>query len=158
MTTTLRPLREDEFHAWSERSRAGYAHSIEHDGGVPHDLAVEKAERDYAQILPDGLATPGQAIFSVEVEQGGEVAGSLWVAERTSDAGAILFVYALEIDESYRGQGRAKAAMRAAEAEARRRGLDRIELNVFGGNATARGLYRALGYAEVAVYMGKDLA
>ena len=36
-------------------------------------------------------------------------------------------------------------------------GLDRIELNVFGGNEVARGLYRSLGFAESAVYMGKDV-
>jgi hypothetical protein len=33
----------------------------------------------------------------------------------------------------------------------------RIELNVMGGNEVARGLYRGLGYDEVAVYMGKTL-
>jgi ribosomal protein S18 acetylase RimI-like enzyme len=32
-----------------------------------------------------------------------------------------------------------------------------VELNVMGGNDVARGLYRALGYDEVAVYMGKTL-
>ena len=36
-------------------------------------------------------------------------------------------------------------------------GLERIELNVFGANAPARGLYRSLGYEEIAVYMGKTL-
>ena len=44
------------------------------------------------------------------------------------------------------------------EAEVRARGLPRIELNVFGGNAVARGLYRSLGYDEVAVVMEKELA
>ena len=47
--------------------------------------------------------------------------------------------------------------MLALEDEVRAHGLDRIELNVFGGNAVARGLYRSLGYAESAVYMVKDL-
>jgi RimJ/RimL family protein N-acetyltransferase len=37
-------------------------------------------------------------------------------------------------------------------------GLDRIELNVFGHNERARGLYRSLGYDELAVLMGKTLA
>jgi len=156
--TTLRPLRDDEFPAWSETSRAGYAHSIEHDAGVRHNFAVKKAGRDFAQGLPDGLATPGQEIFAVEVEPGGEVAGSPWVAERNGERGKSRFVYALEIDESYRGQGHAKAATGAAKEEARRRGLGRIELNVFGGNEVARGLYRSLGYAEVAVYVGKDVS
>jgi ribosomal protein S18 acetylase RimI-like enzyme len=44
-----------------------------------------------------------------------------------------------------------------AEAEARRRAFDRIGLNVFGGNEVARHLYRSLGYAEKAMFMGKSL-
>jgi ribosomal protein S18 acetylase RimI-like enzyme len=44
-----------------------------------------------------------------------------------------------------------------AEDEARRRGLPRMGLNVFGGNDGARRLYRSLGYGEVAVVMRKDL-
>jgi ribosomal protein S18 acetylase RimI-like enzyme len=47
--------------------------------------------------------------------------------------------------------------MRLAEDEARGRGIDRIELNVFGGNDVARGLYRSLGYVETAAQMRKDL-
>jgi len=42
-------------------------------------------------------------------------------------------------------------------AEARARGIGRLELNVFGGNDVARHLYRSLGYVETSVQMGKDL-
>jgi ribosomal protein S18 acetylase RimI-like enzyme len=42
-----------------------------------------------------------------------------------------------------------------AEDEARRRGIDRVALNVFGRNEVARGLYRSLGYEENAVSMSK---
>jgi ribosomal protein S18 acetylase RimI-like enzyme len=47
--------------------------------------------------------------------------------------------------------------MLLAEEEARVRGLNRIELNVFGGNDVARGLYRSLGYVETSAQMAKDL-
>jgi ribosomal protein S18 acetylase RimI-like enzyme len=47
--------------------------------------------------------------------------------------------------------------MELFEAEARREGFTRIELNVWGGNERARSLYRTLGYAELAVQMGKPL-
>jgi ribosomal protein S18 acetylase RimI-like enzyme len=47
--------------------------------------------------------------------------------------------------------------MEFAEDEARRRGIDRVALNVFGGNEVARGLYRSLGYKENAVAMSKRL-
>ena len=41
--------------------------------------------------------------------------------------------------------------------EARALGLERIELNVFGGNEGARRLYQSLGYQETFVTMAKDL-
>jgi ribosomal protein S18 acetylase RimI-like enzyme len=47
--------------------------------------------------------------------------------------------------------------MLLAEAEARRRSLARIGLNVFGGNEVARNLYRSLGYTETAIIMHKHL-
>jgi predicted GNAT family acetyltransferase len=33
-----------------------------------------------------------------------------------------------------------------------------VELNVFGANDVARRLYRSLGYEEISVWMGKDVA
>jgi ribosomal protein S18 acetylase RimI-like enzyme len=40
----------------------------------------------------------------------------------------------------------------------RAQGLDRIMLNVFGGNEQARRLYRNLGYDVAAAHMSKVLA
>jgi GNAT superfamily N-acetyltransferase len=47
--------------------------------------------------------------------------------------------------------------MLLAEEEARRRGIPRLALNVFGGNNVARRLYTSLGYVENAVAMSKAL-
>jgi ribosomal protein S18 acetylase RimI-like enzyme len=47
--------------------------------------------------------------------------------------------------------------MLLAEEEARRRGIDRLALNVFGRNTVARRLYRSLGYDENAIAMSKAL-
>lgn len=63
----------------------------------------------------------------------------------------------MRIEERHRGRGYGREAMTLAEVEARRLGLDRVGLNVFGGNEVARGLYRSLGYAENAVFMTKQV-
>lgn len=152
---SIRPLREDEYAGWQAASAAGYTRSMIEHGGIDPKRAHAKAERDYANILPNGLATQHHSIFAVEHE--GAVAGHLWVAERDGVTGTVLFVYDISIDPAFQGQGLGRAAMLFAEEEARRRGLSRVELNVFGGNEVARGLYRSLGYAESAVYMVKTL-
>jgi ribosomal protein S18 acetylase RimI-like enzyme len=152
----LRPLRADEYDAFFRAATDGYAEGIEIHGDTSAVAAREKAVADMAQALPDGLATPGHAIFAIE--KGGARVGQLWIAEREVHGRRVLFIYDVEIDAAYRGTGLGRAAMLLAEEEARARGLDRIELNVFGGNAVARGLYRSLGYGERAVLMAKNLA
>jgi ribosomal protein S18 acetylase RimI-like enzyme len=152
---TLRPLREDEFPAWYATARDEYGESMATQADVPPDAARTRAETQMAEILPQGLATPGHSIFIVERD--GERVGRLWLAEREMDGRRALYIYDIEIDAAHRGQGLGRAAMLLAEDEARARGIARLELNVWGANAPARHLYQSLGYTERAVSMGKDL-
>jgi ribosomal protein S18 acetylase RimI-like enzyme len=152
----LRPITPDEFPAFVAASKAGYAEGIEMHGGQTHEAARQKAEADFPAVLPLGLETPGHSIFIVEAD-GAEV-GRLWLAQRDMAGRKILYVYDISIHSEHQGRGYGRAAMRLAEDEARSRGIDRIELNVFGGNDVARGLYRSLGYVETAAQMRKDLA
>jgi ribosomal protein S18 acetylase RimI-like enzyme len=154
MTASLRPMTDAEYDGWLPQAMDHYTSDIV-DAGVSEDAARAKAELDFPRLLPDGLATEGQWLYVVE-EDGAPV-GMLWVAERTDDVGPNLFVYDVQIDAEHRGRGLGKAAMQLAEDEARRRGIPRVTLNVFGGNDVARNLYRSLGYAEVAVYMSKTV-
>lgn len=151
----LRPMRPDEYPAFVAASKAGYTHDMVVHGGTLPAIAEKKSEDDHAAILPDGLATAGQWIFVVESD--GEGVGHLWVAERGTPERRTLFIYGVDIDEEHRGRGFGRAAMLLAEGEARDRGIGRVELNVFGGNEVARGLYRSLGYVETSVQMAKEL-
>jgi GNAT superfamily N-acetyltransferase len=152
----LRPILPEEFPSFVAASKAGYAEGIEVHGGQTHEAALEKAEADFPAVLPQGLDTPGHAIFVVEAD--GAPVGRLWLAERVLGGRRVLYVYDVSIDPGHRGRGYGRAAMIVAEDEARSRGIGRIELNAFGGNGVARGLYRSLGYVETSVQMGKDLA
>ena len=153
--SSLRPMRPDEYPAFLESSKQGYARDIAVHGGESEEFARRKSEEDHAAILPQGLDTPGHWIFVVEAD--GARVGVLWLAERPHGRDKECYVYAIEIDEAQRGHGYGRAAMELAEEEARSHGLHRIALNVFGGNEVARNLYRSLGYAESAVHMAKEL-
>jgi ribosomal protein S18 acetylase RimI-like enzyme len=151
----LRPLREDEYATFVAASKEGYARDIAEHGGFSIEFARQKSDDDHAAVLTAGLETPGHAIFVVEAD--GERVGVLWVAERDIGARRVLYIYNIEIDEPQRGHGYGRKAMLLAEAEARSRGIDRVELNVFGGNDVARNLYRSLGYVENSVQMSRDV-
>jgi ribosomal protein S18 acetylase RimI-like enzyme len=153
----LGPVRDDEFDAWVEHGKAEYARDMIVNAGAPPDQAREKAESDWQTLLPQRVETFDQFIYAVE-DESGERVGSVWFARReTQFEGWVAFVYAIEIDEQSRGRGFGREAMLLLEDEARARGLDRISLNVFGGNEVARNLYRSLGYAESALWMAKQL-
>ena len=148
MSARIRPLGDSEYADWRRLSRARYAADMVDNGGFSVEHASEKSEKDFELTMPDGLATPGQHVFAVESPDG-EVVGQVWLGERDlRHEGRVAFVYEIRIDEDQRGRGYGRAAMLLLEDEARALGLDRIELNVFGGNEVARGLYRSLGYEE----------
>lgn len=156
MALRLRPLRDDELPAYVEHGRAAYEHQLETQAGLSADEARTKAETDWARLFPDGRLPQGNHLYVVE-DESGERVGDLWWAERPNDAGAPSgFVYNIEVWPEFRGKGYGKETMALFEEDARAHGITQFNLTVLGGNEVARGLYRALGYTERAVFMSKN--
>jgi len=155
MSVTLRPMRPDEYPAWAEEGEREYVNQMVEFGGMEREHAAAKAVRDFATVLREGLQTKGHWMHVIEVD--GQPVGTLWFAERDMDGRPSAYLYDIHIDEHARGHGYGRAAMLEFEREAARRGLHHLSLNVFGGNAPARGLYSSLGWAEMAVTMTKKL-
>ena len=152
MSLALRLLDEDEVRALAPEIERGYAEEIEHYGNLDREAARRKAAQDIPQVLDD----PTSDLFALEED--GRRVGHLWIGERDLQERRVLWIWDVFVDPSQRGRGLGRRAMGLAEGEARGRGLDRVELNVFGGNEVARSLYRALDYDEIAVAMGKHVA
>jgi GNAT superfamily N-acetyltransferase len=157
MGLRLRPIRDDEMQDFARKARDGYAHDIEHSARLSAAEAREKADRDIAELLPNGRVGERQHLYVVEDEATDEPVGRVWFAERPRGARTVAWLYEIAIDEHRRGQGLGRQAMLLLEDEVRRRGLPLIALNVFGGNERARSLYRSLGYVEDSVWMSKEL-
>ena len=155
MRVRLRELSDDELPAWLDESQRFYARDLVVNGGYSEERAQEKSRRDHASLFPDGKRQPRHYVNAVEDDETGEPVGRMWFHHRDD---GVVFLYQVELDPSVRGRGLGREAMQLLEARARELGAARIELNVFGGNDVARGLYRSLGYAEQAVQMGKRLA
>jgi ribosomal protein S18 acetylase RimI-like enzyme len=156
VTVRLRHPSAEEYVQWSAAAFDAYVDEMVASGSLSRAAAEEKGRRDDAELLPDGLATPGQLILRVEVD--GQPVGWLWLALQNPRAEAgVGFIYDISIDEALRGRGYGRAAMRLAEEEARRNGLHALALHVFGQNAIARTLYSRLGYWETSVQMRKEL-
>jgi len=146
---------DDEFAGWLPMMRASYARDIAAHGGASDEQAQRKAAKDIEQVFPGGQPSADQFVFVVEAD--GQQVGELWVAEHEGVFGRELWIYDIHVADAHRGHGYGREAMLLAEAEAGRRGLSRIALNVFGGNEVARNLCRSLDYTENAVVMSKQL-
>jgi ribosomal protein S18 acetylase RimI-like enzyme len=148
---SLHRLSADETADLARVVEPSYAEEVAERGGIPPDAARRKAAADIVLLLEDETG----AAYRIAV--GEDHVGHLWVGERDGDVGRMLWIYDITVHAEFRGRGYGREAMLLAEDEARRRGLPLMGLNVFGRNEVARGLYRSLGYDEVAVMMRKDV-
>jgi ribosomal protein S18 acetylase RimI-like enzyme len=62
----------------------------------------------------------------------------------------------LVVDDHYRGQGIGQALMQAAEQEARRRGMDELEVGTEKENLAAQKFYRKYGFDEEYILFGME--
>jgi ribosomal protein S18 acetylase RimI-like enzyme len=129
---------------------------LEAHGGLSREAATRKAASDIDALFPGDSPDPDSVLLAVEED--GEVVGSVWFARREGPNGPYAFLYAIEIHEEHRGRGLGREAMLLFEQEARAQGFGHAMLNVFGGNARARRLYRSLDWHESSVHMVKELA
>jgi GNAT superfamily N-acetyltransferase len=150
-------MTDEEQTTFIEDSRAAYIDDRVTNGGEDPRDAQEIEQRQYAEYFPGGRPASGHQLFTGRNAATGETIGILWMFERRSGAGTSAFIYDIEVREDLRGRGWGRELMTYAELWAAERGAREIALNVFGGNAVARGLYASLGYSERSVAMAKAL-
>lgn len=153
----LVPMTQEQLDAWLPGAIEGYADEHASTGRWSREEALRLSREEHEKLLPQGVATPDQHLWTIVRSSDGQRVGILWMAVR-DDPTRHAFIYNIEIDEAFRRRGYAEQAMVCLEDEARKLGLDTIRLHVFGSNAAARPLYEKLGYATTNVLMAKTLA
>ena len=133
VSVDLVPLTEAEYAAWLPRQIAAYAEDKVRVGSWPQEGALERSQKEMAELLPDGLRTPAHRIANVTDKASGQVVGNLWIKVSTPVAGGQAFIYNIETYEGHRGRG------------VRRRGAER------GRASPGRGRRHAAGAARLRV-------
>lgn len=141
---------------WRATTVRDYAAEHVEAGNWPATGALERADREFRELLPDGLATTGQQLWTIEDDAGHEV-GKLWVGQRHGQPDDALFIWDIAVEPEARGRGIGRATLDALDSWARDAGYGRIGLHVFGSNDVARRLYARAGYVETDVMMLKRL-
>ena len=163
MTTSLVPMQAATFDVYREESIRSYAEENVAAGRWPAEGAIERSRLDYAELLPQGLATPDNFLYEIHSDQDAGATmlsvrvGYLWLAivEKNGVRGG--YVYDLEVAPKHRRQGHAEAAFSAMEVLAREMGLPSVGLHVFANNPGAQKLYLKLGYGVTGLNMIKHL-
>ena len=153
----LDPMTEAEFQAYLEPAIAEYAAEHVKSGRWSPEESLEKSREEYAQLLPDGLSSVDQHLFSIKDEFGTQV-GMLWFAVRQNGGKRSAFIYDVLIDVAFQRRGYATQAFQALEMLASDMGLTAISLHVFGHNTAARALYEKLGFVTTNLFMKKSLS
>lgn len=153
---SLRIMTEEEFRSFLARDIEDYAAEKVRAGSWTADEALQKSRQAHEVLLPQGLASPHQQLYTIELE--GEPVGQLWLSTDPKLGRATGFIYDLFVVEPLRRRGIATQAMLQLEKLALQLGVKTLALHVFGHNAAARALYEELGYSVTDVNMAKSLS
>ena len=153
----LVPMSQTQFERHLPSAVQDYAQEHVRAGNWSPENAPQMAQASFAELLPDGPATPSQFLFTVGEETPGKTVGMLWFAAVEREAGPRAFLYDIRIEEAYRRRGYGTQVLEALEPKVRKLGLSRITLHVFGHNLPARAMYAKLGYEAVDLRLSKTL-
>jgi ribosomal protein S18 acetylase RimI-like enzyme len=151
----LVPMDPSDFDAYLERSTAGYAEEHVKTGNWQASDALEKARAEFNHLLPDGLKTRNEFVFSILDEAAGKKIGILWVEVKMDETPRRAFGYDFEIYKEYRGKGFGKQALLALDEKLKSMDVESMGLHVFAHNTTAFELYKKMGFEMTNIQMRK---
>jgi ribosomal protein S18 acetylase RimI-like enzyme len=150
-------MTEGDFHSYLERAVAEYAEEHVRGGRWSAEEALEQSRKEYAELLPAGVASPDQYLYTLMDTSTQTPVGMLWYALQSPAGQPVAFIYDVSVDPAFRRRGYATQAFRALEEQVRSQGVQQIRLHVFGHNHEARALYEKLGFTPTNILMAKTL-
>ena len=155
----LEPMSETQFQSYLGTAVEDYAQAHLKSGDCAPEDALRLAQEDYQKLLPDGLQSKDNFLFSIYDDALGknEIIGMVWFAVTPNRAVRSMFVYDLNIREELRRKGYGRKVMQRVEELVQEMGIDTVGLHVFGYNHAARALYENMGYQITGIGMTKTL-
>lgn len=153
----LQPMNETEYQEYLAVAIADYAQEHVKAGRWTSADALQEARKEYLALLPDGVRSKNQYLFTIVDTETGAKVGMLWFAATERANEPVAFVYDIKIDEQFRRHGYGEQAFLAMETKVRELGLNKIGLHVFGHNHAAIAMYEKLGYIITNITMSKSL-
>jgi ribosomal protein S18 acetylase RimI-like enzyme len=114
---------------------------------------LTEAEWDIRPLAPEQVDRVAEVLGLARLDQGDGLYLVAWDGDRPAGHAHLALTYPpelqdVEVLEQYRRRGVGSALTAAAEAEALKRGFDRLRVTVSVDNVAAQALYRTLGYGD----------
>lgn len=142
----LVPMTEAEFTPYRARLMQDYAQEHVKAGNWHPSEALQRAEKEFRHLLPDGLATKNQYLFSIQDEATGLKVGMIWFAVDDTRPQPSAFIFDFVIQPEFRRRGFGLQTLQVLEEKVKELGVHGISLRVFGHDKAARALYEKAGY------------
>lgn len=144
MELLLRPMTNDIFAKYINKSIKKYANEHVKAGNWIKEDSLERAEKEFKKLLPEGLKTKKHYLFSVTHEKNN--IGVLWLNIYINNNIKQAFIYDIELEEEYQGKGYGKQTMNLLDKYLKENDVDSVQLHVFAHNERAVSLYKKMGY------------
>ncbi|UOQ42623.1 GNAT family N-acetyltransferase [Halobacillus salinarum] len=154
MTITFVPMEETDFNSYLKISLGEYAYEHVKAGNWTEEEALQKAEEQFKELLPEGLETENHYFFSLYDHELGNV-GILWLNITEDNHGKKGFIFDIKIDEQHQGSGLGKGAMYTLDEYCLKEGIKQMRLHVFAHNQRAVALYEKMGFMMTDYMMSK---
>ncbi|MFZ5859059.1 MAG: GNAT family N-acetyltransferase [Chloroflexota bacterium] len=155
---TLIPIEQNDFDVFLEQEIFEYAQDKIKSGNWLSEQAMEKSRAEFQNLLPDGLATKDQYLFTIFDDETGNKLGVMWFQAKLDEPRRRAFINDFVIEEKFRGKGFGKQAMQAMHEKLRDLNVESVSLHVFAHNTTAIALYEKMGYEMTNLYMNKTIS
>jgi len=142
-----------EFEHYIKPAIKEYASELTISGSSSESDSMKNAQKTFDYLLPDGIKSEGQYLFHV-INKTDAIIGMTWFGLRSNNEG---FIYDFSINETFRGQGFGTKTMELLEKEAKKHGVKKLGLHVFGHNFAAISLYKKMGYTVYSMNMSKEI-
>jgi ribosomal protein S18 acetylase RimI-like enzyme len=153
----LKLMTQAEFASYSEDAIARYAEENVKAGIWTSADALTNARKAFQDLLPVGLQTRNNLLYSIKQRATGENVGVIWIKILHDRNPYTAYIYDLVIFHAFRKHGYARQVLLAIEGITTDHGAVSIALHVFAHNGVAQRLYLDAGYGISGYAMRKSL-
>lgn len=149
---TLTPLTEEDREEYFREEIANYADQQVRDAGWPRRDALDRARAEFTPVLEREYAAAVELdhrLWSAKAPDGRSV-GWLWVKSIDDMPVTSLYLEQITVAADCRRLGYGLAMLTALEELLAAQGVEELRLHVYVANESARALYAAAGYDELA--------